>query len=280
MLAMGAFAGVGIGITTALTMMRRSCVTAQYAEVDVKIQANRPSATASFICSICLETVSDEEVFEQESCNHKVCRDCGRNYVLHEVDARRIPIRCCVCTAEKAKPPSGIIAEREAFLVLEPEEQERYLRFALEATFMSQAKNLSKCPSADCTGVFFLEDDTDKSGRAFCQVCLKQWCHRCGSQKWCDEGVCCRRAKANEAARDDATLKQCLAKGYKGCPACGEMIERREGCNNILCRCGARMCYVCGKELPKDRTRAYQHFGRFKNDPKGKCLLFPEPWYR
>ena len=145
-LAMGAFAGVGIGITTALAMMRRSCA-AQYAEVDVKIEADRPSVTPSFVCSICLETVSDEEVFEQESCSHKVCRDCGRNYVLHEVDARRIPVQCCVCTAEKAEPPCGIIAEREVFLVLEPEEQERYLRFALDASFMSQAKNLSKCPS-------------------------------------------------------------------------------------------------------------------------------------
>ena len=264
--------GVGICVASALSALRRP---------ELEFEANLPSVTASFVCSICLETVSDEEAFEQESCSHKLCRDCGRNYVLHEMDARRIPIQCCVCTTEKTEPPRGIIAEHEAFLVLEPKEQERYLRFALEATFMSQAKNLSKCPAVDCGGVFFLEDDADKSGRALCQICMKQWCHRCGSQNWCDKGVCCRRTRADKAARGDAaTRKQCHAKGYKACPACGEMIERREGCNNILCRCGARMCYECGKELSKDKTIAYKHFGRFKIGPIGHCLLFPETWLR
>ncbi|ORZ02708.1 hypothetical protein BCR43DRAFT_415153, partial [Syncephalastrum racemosum] len=30
------------------------------------------------------------------------------------------------------------------------------------------------------------------------------------------------------------------------CPRCQEMVERREGCNTITCKCQTEFCYVCG----------------------------------
>ncbi|CCM00448.1 uncharacterized protein FIBRA_02480 [Fibroporia radiculosa] len=36
------------------------------------------------------------------------------------------------------------------------------------------------------------------------------------------------------------------AQGWARCPACEHMIERRSGCFQMTCVCGARFCYLCG----------------------------------
>ncbi|KAK4956079.1 hypothetical protein LTR66_013401 [Elasticomyces elasticus] len=35
--------------------------------------------------------------------------------------------------------------------------------------------------------------------------------------------------------------------GYKQCPKCGYAVERRSGCPRMVCVCGAKWCYHCGK---------------------------------
>jgi hypothetical protein len=37
--------------------------------------------------------------------------------------------------------------------------------------------------------------------------------------------------------------------GMKPCPYCGSMIEKTQGCNAVVCKCGNEFCHDCGGTL-------------------------------
>jgi hypothetical protein len=43
-------------------------------------------------------------------------------------------------------------------------------------------------------------------------------------------------------------LKQAEEEGWQRCFNCHAMVERKEGCNHMTCRCQAEFCIVCAKE--------------------------------
>ena len=46
----------------------------------------------------------------------------------------------------------------------------------------------------------------------------------------------------------EPVLQKILATGNsKMCPKCGNVVERTEGCDNMICACGAYWCYSCGQ---------------------------------
>ena len=46
----------------------------------------------------------------------------------------------------------------------------------------------------------------------------------------------------------------------KDCPKCGNSIEKSGGCNHMLCKCGAHICWICLKVFPDD-SDTYNHLG-------------------
>ena len=51
--------------------------------------------------------------------------------------------------------------------------------------------------------------------------------------------------------RSDGAGQKLLAlaktKGWRVCGRCGSVVERREGCLHMTCRCAYEFCYACGK---------------------------------
>lgn len=35
---------------------------------------------------------------------------------------------------------------------------------------------------------------------------------------------------------------------YRQCKSCKFVIEKNQGCNHMVCRCGNQFCYVCGSD--------------------------------
>ena len=71
--------------------------------------------------------------------------------------------------------------------------------------------------------------------------------------------------KKIEEKLTEAMLRECLMCGYK--------FYKEEGCNKMTCRCGAKMCYLCRKEV-KD----YSHFYGQGGTPTATktCPLFSD----
>jgi hypothetical protein len=95
------------------------------------------------------------------------------------------------------------------------------------------APNPTYCPWEDCLAYIprrFIRDDYTR-----CPFCEKAMCMLC--KKKDHSGVC----------RQDKKLKALIEKSkWKFCP-CGQLVEKKHGCNHMTCRCGREFCYRCGK---------------------------------
>jgi hypothetical protein len=59
-------------------------------------------------------------------------------------------------------------------------------------------------------------------------------------------------------ASDELLTNDWLRKNTKPCPKCAVAVERRTGCNKIICtRCETAMCWACGLEYYKAAGHAY-----------------------
>lgn len=74
-----------------------------------------------------------------------------------------------------------------------------------------------------------------------------------------------------EPAREEDPLAG-MAEGddYQQCPSCKRKITQGEGCNHMICACGAHFCFICGREVSARRSGDWQQggcprFGRIKN---------------
>jgi hypothetical protein len=68
-------------------------------------------------------------------------------------------------------------------------------------------------------------------------------------------------------------LDKLLTQGAaKGCPFCGEVIEKNGGCNHMECQqCKAHFCWLC-MELFATGSDVYEHF----YDKNNKCVTFSQ----
>lgn len=74
---------------------------------------------------------------------------------------------------------------------------------------------------------------------AVCVACGQITCRLCRGPEH-REGVCAQDTQLQEARRFAERS------GWKACPRCQNVVEKRSGCNHMTCRCGGQVCYLCG----------------------------------
>ena len=60
-------------------------------------------------CGICIESYPEDQMIPLESCGHKLCRNCVKNYVGTQLAERCFPVLCPVCKAEGRKKNLGSV---------------------------------------------------------------------------------------------------------------------------------------------------------------------------
>lgn len=105
-------------------------------------------------------------------------------------------------------------------------------------------------------------------------TCKARTCRKCNQQA--HPNMTCEQAAPAEIARkqleeaaSDALLRQCRH--------CKARFYKEEGCNKMVCRCGAIMCWLCRQDL--DRKQPYLHFCQTphcEHKRCGKCVLWPK----
>lgn len=98
---------------------------------------------------------------------------------------------------------------------------------------------------------FRLDDDDDDDGNPLktvgpigCPSCNSELCFQCRSE-W-HPGMTCNQYQYCVSKHADSITKFCRQMNWMRCYECGHVVEKKMGCNHIVCICGAQFCYLCG----------------------------------
>uniref|UniRef100_A0A158R698 RING-type domain-containing protein n=1 Tax=Syphacia muris TaxID=451379 RepID=A0A158R698_9BILA len=100
-----------------------------------------------------------------------------------------------------------------------------------------------------------------------CPNCGGQHCRLCG-EKWTEEhqGRSCDELKGSALRQYQQRLTDAVV---RVCKHCGLSYEKKDGCNRIICRCGATYCYLCRTE-----NVTYDHFCKHTTEASlNKCRM-------
>lgn len=131
--------------------------------------------------------------------------------------------------------------------------------------------DISRCPK--CNFIAFAET-TLKTFH--CPQCLFKSCRECGEEV--HPGITCDEVESKTETDARRNVEEAMTQALvRTCPRpfCRKKFLKTDGCNKMTCACGAFVCYVCRREIPKNV--AYAHFCQTPhcNHKKcGKCALY------
>ncbi|OAL55280.1 hypothetical protein IQ07DRAFT_470942, partial [Pyrenochaeta sp. DS3sAY3a] len=172
-------------------------------------------------CVICMED-RDVDLMAQTPCSHWSCRTCLREG-FEASAASRTRYHCC-----QQEVSISLIAEQ-----FSDDFRQEYELMALEQT----TANPTYCANTACAA-FIPPTNYEGPDSATCTRCGRDTCRHCRTAGHVGRG--CTADQATELVRALAAIA-----GWKACPSCATMVERREGCRHMTCRCGAQFCYSC-----------------------------------
>ena len=101
-------------------------------------------------------------------------------------------------------------------------------------------KNRVYCPANKCGEWVRPEDIKMVKGKKYgiCRKCKTKVCGTCNA-KWHGARDCPTDAETN------ALLETAREAGWQRCYSCRTLVELKEGCNHMTCRCKAEFCMLC-----------------------------------
>lgn len=190
--------------------------------------AREPRAAPRVDCVICMGDMSLSKAAKLK-CGHAMCRSClERIFKLSITDPQHMPPKCC---------SQEHIPLKHVDRLFDSKFKKTWNRkFAEYST-----KNRLYCPSRKCGEWIKPANIRRENGRkvARCSRCRTKVCGICNG-KWHGSEEC---PKDEETAQ---LLAQAKEEGWKRCYRCKAVVELKEGCNHMTCRCGAEFCMICG----------------------------------
>lgn len=192
-------------------------------------QAAPPSPEKKVSCLTC----GDDEIPVSKSarlpCKHRMCHSCLRRvFKMSITDPAHMPPRCCTDDHIDLKHVDKLFSQ---------EFKKTWNRKFLEY----KTKNRIYCIGRNCGDWIKPSHITVEHGRKIGK------CKRCGT-KVC--AICNNKAHSSRDCPKDPATKQFIdtakQKGWQKCFNCSAMVELKEGCNHMTCRCMAEFCMVCG----------------------------------
>ncbi|KAF2211055.1 hypothetical protein CERZMDRAFT_68932 [Cercospora zeae-maydis SCOH1-5] len=182
----------------------------------------------------CLTCGSDDVRSTQTaklSCGHRMCHDClKRVFEMSVKDPQHMPPRCCTKDHIPLKHVDMLFDLK--FKVLWNKKYQEY-----------HTRNRVYCPAPKCGEWIKPSHFHVTKGRKYglCPKCNTKVCTSC-SAKMHKSADC---PKDPEIAK---LVKQGKEEGWQSCYNCRAMIELKEGCNHMTCRCTAEFCMICGSK--------------------------------
>ncbi|OBT86270.1 hypothetical protein VE02_05569 [Pseudogymnoascus sp. 03VT05] len=181
-------------------------------------------------CLTCLSDDIPRRKSAKLKCGHRMCHSCLRRiFKLSVTDPAHMPPKCCTVDCIPLKHVDKLFDI--AFKKLWNRKFQEYT-----------TKNRIYCPSRRC-GEWIKPgnyQDDGKGGRyGKCGRCKTKVCVLCNG-KWHGRKECPRDEETNRL------LEAAKEAGWQRCYSCRTMVELKEGCNHMTCRCTAEFCMLCG----------------------------------
>ncbi|MCJ1394430.1 hypothetical protein MMC18_007308 [Xylographa bjoerkii] len=188
----------------------------------------------------CLTCLSDDIPVSKSAklaCGHRMCHACLRRiFTMSVTDPAHMPPTCCTSEHIPLKHVDKLFD-----LKFKMKWNKKYQEYT--------TANRLYCPAKGC-GEWIkpanIHTDTSggpNGGRKYgkCARCKTKVCATCNG-RW---------HSGRECPKDDATAQFAeIAKsqGWQRCFNCSAMVELKEGCNHMTCRCRAEFCMICGSK--------------------------------
>ncbi|KAJ2898821.1 E3 ubiquitin-protein ligase rbrA like [Zalerion maritima] len=203
-------------------------------------------------CVSCLDDVPVSATVNLSSCSHSYCRPCFVRLVASSTsNETHWPPKCCLSPIPKTQILPNIpehlrktFGDKEAEWSI-PAADRIYCSVSTCSLFIPSTSpnpnpnsNSNSNPAAAAAAA--AASSVDHATRTA----------RCaGGHRTC---TLCRGAAhpGTETCPNDVELLRTEAlateEGWKRCTSCGVLVEHRDACQHMTCRCGAQFCYVCG----------------------------------
>eukprot|EP00455_Lapot_gusevi_P003632 TRINITY_DN11476_c0_g1_i5.p1 TRINITY_DN11476_c0_g1~~TRINITY_DN11476_c0_g1_i5.p1 ORF type:complete len:506 (+),score=147.27 TRINITY_DN11476_c0_g1_i5:59-1519(+) len=203
-------------------------------------------AADDFECPICMD---DKKAGEGLclSCNHVLCVDCfseGIKICLREKRLFKCPNAQCKQMAT-SRSVTAALGRDIGFQYAGVEQKQMVM----------ELEGLWHCLTPDCPNSILIAKDELRTGRYKCAACNKVYCVRCNVE-WHDGSSCEQYQKwKKENDQGDKLFDQMVRNGDVRSCECGAKFVKEDGCECVTCRCGRKMCWICGKFLRKEGDR-------------------------
>ncbi|KAF7843167.1 putative E3 ubiquitin-protein ligase RNF217 [Senna tora] len=193
-------------------------------------------------CEICAETKCSTQFFTNHTCHHSFCTECVTKQVETKIQ-QRISVVSCLALDCKA-----FLQLEDCRPILPKHLLESWQDVLCESLFLQVPK--SYCPFKDCCAILLREEKEEESLRECeCPLCHRLFCARC-YVPW-HSGVECEefeRVNGIVGEREDRLMRELAdEKNWRKCPNCNFFVEKKSGCQHIICRCKFEFCYKCGQ---------------------------------
>jgi len=212
-------------------------------------------------CTLCLENV-EVYLMVTLTCGDQFCKECLSQYFEIMITSKSIPILCPSLNCRKE------ISETVLSDVLNPSTMKKYEQYSLDVAIERNPRDYTCCFTPDCPFVFFQSPNDPTTFR--CPLCKNRFCLSC--QVIYHQGITCTEYQrklvlssylnflhpgqvgpdaVKQKKFEDLLFKQMLArKEWKRCPGCRAVVDKEDGCDHMICRCGCEFCYHCGGGYP------------------------------
>jgi hypothetical protein len=181
-------------------------------------------------CLVCMNDDLPLSKTVKLACGHRMCYGClKRQFTLSVKDPAHMPPRCCTSEHIPLKYADRLFDDK--FKVQWNKKFQEYT-----------TANRLYCPTKGC-GQWIKPskikmDPTYGRKYARCSTCNTKVCVLCNS-KFHTKRECPKDEETNRL------VEMAKEKGWQRCYSCKAVVELKEGCNHMTCRCTAQFCMVC-----------------------------------
>ncbi|KFA55545.1 hypothetical protein S40293_02035 [Stachybotrys chartarum IBT 40293] len=179
-------------------------------------------------CVVCMGDLPTNKVAKLK-CGHRMCNSClQRSFRLSIADPQHMPPKCCT---------QDLIPLKHVERLFDDNFKKTWNRKFAEFS----TRNRIYCPAKKCGEWIKPHNIHRENGRrvARCGRCKTKVCGTCNG-KWHSGAECPKDEETN------LFLEQAKDEGWQRCYRCKAVVELKEGCNHMTCRCGAEFCMICG----------------------------------